>query len=295
MKNVTDILCEKATNYFGVWAVEPRWFGTMFAAFKADKLVSGRDALGFNTSLYAVDDSGIATFALNGPLMKGDSKYGGTSTLRVRRAVRMMLTDSDVKGAMMMVDSPGGHVAGTDELAMDLAAFAKQKPLHAHAEGVIASAAYWEAVQAHRLTATRMTDVGSIGVVAVVYDTSEMFAKEGVRSIVISSSDIKGAFADGTEITDEHVAYLQGLIDNNFAIFRDTVRKGRGMTAEQLKQVDNGQVWIAEDARKLGLIDAVATIDDAYMALRKEVSKRDTDNRLRNSKRMAVKKALDIE
>jgi signal peptide peptidase SppA len=203
-----------------------------------------------------------------------------TSTADLRRQFRNALRDPDVKGGMMLIDSPGGTVAGTDELASDIKAFAKQKPLHAHGEGVIASAAYWLAVQASRVSATRLTDVGSIGVVASVYDESGMYEAAGIKVHVISTGPDKGAFIPGTEVTGEQLEMIQSEVDDIFATFKAEVRKGRSMSDAQFGKVSSGRTWVGTKAVELGLIDAVEGVDDAYTNLARAIRQRKTeDNR----------------
>ena len=93
---------------------------------------------------------------------------------------------------MLHVDSPGGHVAGVQALADTIFQARKLKPLHAHIEDLGASAAYWLASQANTVTANSTAEVGSIGTMAVVHDSSGAAAKAGIKVYVVSSAPAAG-------------------------------------------------------------------------------------------------------
>ena len=76
-------------------------------------------------------------------MQKGSSKFGGASTIRVRRQIREARQDEDVEAILLVVDSPGGTVAGTDELAREVGRAAEEKIVHAHIDDLGASAAFW--------------------------------------------------------------------------------------------------------------------------------------------------------
>lgn len=72
-------------------------------------------------------------------------------------------------------------MAGTKELADDVAAVDAVKPVHAYLEDAGASAAYWIASQARTVTANAMAMVGSLGTFTVLYDLSKSAEMDGVQ------------------------------------------------------------------------------------------------------------------
>jgi signal peptide peptidase SppA len=250
--------------------VEPKWFCDAVAAVKAG-LFQVQDTEPSGWKLYTVDRAGIATTALIGSMMKGDSKYGGTNTLRSRRAIRKAVADEDVRAILLHIDSPGGTVAGTGELANDIRQANTQKPVYAHIEDTGASAAYWVASQARRVTATPTSQIGSIGTVAVVEDTSGAAKASGIEVHVVASGPYKGAFVDGAEVTEEHLDYLRELVRSMNGHFLRGVSKGRSMPIGEVRNIADGQVHLAAEAQALGLIDAVSTLDEAIAYIRRDL------------------------
>lgn len=229
--------------------------------------------------LYRVDGSGVALIEINDQLTKGATSFGGTSNIRVRQAMRMAAADSRVKGVMLMIDSPGGTVAGQKPMADEIMRTAKIKPVHAHAEDSMHSAALWAGVSASYVTASPLTEIGSIGVVATVADYSEQFEKQGVKVHTISTGDYKGAFTPGTEVTDDMIAQVQSRVDELNKFFVGAVASGRKMRREKVERLATGEDWLASDAKDLGLIDAVMSDDAAIENLRKEIRKTAADRR----------------
>src|SRR5262245_25294579 len=121
----------KPQSLFGPWSIEPTRFQKMLdIALAADlnKLAQDQKEMAQKgvpgPPPYEMLADGIAGIRLDGPMTKYDSSFsslfGGVSTVRTRRAVRDAMADPNVKGIMLIFDSPGGTVAGTSDLADDV-------------------------------------------------------------------------------------------------------------------------------------------------------------------------------
>lgn len=265
-----------AAQHLGMWLIEPLWFREALAAVRdgvwSARANRDRDNEEEPERSYQVDGTGLALIGIDGQMMKGSSKFGGVNTLQVRRALRMAAKDPEVNGIMLAIDSPGGTVSGTQELAADVAAAAKLKPLYAHIDDFGASAAYWVASQARRITAGPTAQVGSIGVLAVIEDSSQAMEKKGVVIHVISTGPFKGAGTAGAKVTDDHLAYFQARADALQIHFIDAVSQGRKAPLAVVQDWASGKVWIADQAKQMGLIDAVSKMDEAVSFARKEIA-----------------------
>ncbi len=202
-----------------------------------------------------------AIIKMMGSLMKSQSSMGGTSTVQLRRDIRQAAADPEVSGILIAADSPGGTTAGTDDLATDIRAARKVKPVIGHIDDLAASAAYWALSQCDAIYANcRNAMIGSIGTYVSVYDQSEAFSKDGIKAHLFATGPLKGAGTPGTKLTKEQAAYFQTLTDQSQASFDDAVRRGRGLTDKQLADVRTGAVWLAEEAQGRKLIDGVQSI-----------------------------------
>jgi signal peptide peptidase SppA len=189
-----------------------------------------------------------------------------TSTLGVQRALGAAVEDEAVKSISLDIDSPGGSLAGVQELADDVAAAASLKPTVAHASDLIASAAYWIGSQASKLTANESAMVGSIGVYSVIEDASAADAAAGVKVHVLRSSPLKGAGA-GDGLTTAQLADQQRIVDEAAVMFTAAVARGRRMSMEDAQKVSTGQLWFAAEALQRGLIDSISSSSSAHAAM----------------------------
>lgn len=263
---------------FGAWAIDGEQFAQMVEIAREANLDQLRAESAANQDssrpLYQLGSDGIAVIEISGPMTKYEtsfqSLFGGTSTIKTRQALRSAARDPEVLGIMVVVDSPGGTVAGTSELASEIRAAAARKPTYAHVDDGAASAALWAISGATRISANPGSNVGSIGAFATLRDTSGAYAQRGVKVHVISSAPpIKGAFVDGTEITSPQIAEAERQIKDVADVFVSELAGGRRMELDRAKSLATGQVWIASRAKELGLIDDVATYDQAMAQLRR--------------------------
>ncbi len=246
-------------SHLGVWAILPSYLHESLAAIRSGLYrpraqgapvlagaalpadVQGEGVMPPPLS-YVVTAEGVGVLPLHGPSMKARSKYGGYSTVDARRQLRAMAADERVGAILLHIDSPGGHVAGTKELADDVAAVDQTKPVHAYIEDAGASAAYWVASQARTIAANAMAMVGSLGTFTVLYDLSKAAEMEGVQVHVVSTGERKGAAAPGTPVTDEDVAEAQRLVDGFDAFFRAArPRRARARGEGGLRRVDRAR------------------------------------------------------
>lgn len=213
---------------------------------------------------------GVAIVTLEGPMTKRPPPWGGgAATVQVRRAVRQAVSDPAVQGIFLLVDSPGGQVSGTGDLADEVARASRVKPVLAYAEDMCCSAAYWVASQAGAgLYAGPSTSLGSIGTILMMEDTSRASAEAGVRVHVIATGKWKGVGAGGAPLTGEHLDYLHDFVQAINRSFAAAVQAGRRMTPAQMKTLLEAGLYVGQDAVRMGLCDGLCTRDQALAQLR---------------------------
>jgi signal peptide peptidase SppA len=163
----------------------------------------------------------------------------------------------DVDAIELIVDSPGGMVAGVISAADAIYAARQKKPVTATVNNLSASGAYWLSSQADKITASDINALaGSIGVYTWYVDWTDYEKKEGIKVIVIRSGEHKGMGLDS--ITDNQIAAVQEYIDATADNFIEAVARGRGANKKMIGELATGQLWIAKKAKSLGLIDKVA-------------------------------------
>lgn len=277
----------RAVEYAGVWAIEETRGAALWDLCRRTDLAAhvasaGTPRLQSEAQVIATPTGQrVAVIPVAGMLMKAvGSMDAGTSTVQTRRDIRKAAADPEVSAILLAVDSPGGTVSGTADLAAEVRAAAKQKPTWAFVEDLCASAAYWVASQADRIFANNPTAlVGSIGTLAVVYDLSAAAAEQGVKALVFGTGPLKGAGIPGAEVTEDQQAYFRGIVEDAQRSFDAGVRKGRSMTDRQLEAVKTGGVFGATEALSLKLIDGIKSFDQTIAELAAEARRNQRSNR----------------
>jgi len=219
--------------------------------------------------LLSVED-GIGVVAIEGPILRKPDLFariffGATGSEDIGAALREAAGRDDIKAVFLHIDSPGGTVAGTPELADAVAALDKKKPVYAFSSGLMCSAAYWVASQARAIYATPSAQVGSIGVVQAVVDNSAALDKAGIKVEVFSVGKYKAMGAPGTPLTDDQ----RELISSNLAeiageFHAAVVAKGRAIPADAME----GQTFSGKQAQRHNLAGMVPDRAEAMRRLR---------------------------
>lgn len=216
---------------------------------------------------------GIASIDICGVLVKYpspepwyDNWCGVTATTSILEKLSRAAADPAVRAIALILDCPGGTVDGTNELAEAVARVNRFKPVHALVSDLAASGGYYIASQCRSITCNAMGSVGSIGVYAVLSDTSAMMESIGIKLTTVATGGVKGAGSDG-RVTPALVEDVNRQITATLDKFVADVAQGRGIPSADVRSLADGRVWIAPEALKRRLIDAVASVPDALAAI----------------------------
>jgi len=267
---------EPVTNPFSLsalWLMEPRAAQMLFEEIQHQRSAARPSFFGIekDEKPYTVRN-GVAVIDLAGVMTKEAGWwswfFSGASTSERRAALRQAEEDSEVKAILLRIDSPGGEVAGTVDLAEEVQRVGKEKRVVAFVEDMACSAAYWVASQASEVVANNAAaTVGSIGVVMAVRDSSEAAKSYGVKVHLVKTGTFKGAGWPGTEVTEEHLAQWQAEIDAIFSEFVDAVADGRKLKRKEVLALADGRCFDAKLAMSSGLVDRIDSFDNTLAAL----------------------------
>ena len=177
-------------------------------------------------------------------------------------------SDPNVRAVLLDIDSPGGEASDSAfQLANAVRALAARKPVWAVVDEQATSGAYLLACGATRILAPRMSATGSIGVIAVHMDATAHEAQEGFKWTVIRAGARKAEGNPYEPPSQGYLADLQASIDRLYVRFVDLVAASRNISADAVRATEAAVFDNAEDALRLGLIDEIATPDQALAAL----------------------------
>ncbi len=171
-------------------------------------------------------------------------------------------TEND-KGILLFMNTPGGGVYEGTELYEALLEYKEKtgRPVWAYMGPVCTSAGYQITMASDYIVANTHTTTGSIGVYVALQDVSGLYDLLGIQMHLIRSGDNKGVGVAGVPITEEQQAVYQGIVDESFDMFVNTVEQGRGMSREQVLSLADGRIFTGTQALNNGMIDGLGEWD----------------------------------
>lgn len=218
-------------------------------------------------------ENGVAVLPIEGVIAKRMNIFmrisGGTSSELVGRDIRAALADPSVNSIILYVDSPGGAVDGTQELAREIYQARGQKPIVAYTDGMMASAAYWIGAAADSIYISgNTTQLGSIGVVARHIDVSKYEEKIGLKTSEITAGKYKRIASQFEPLTESGRRTIQDQVDYIYSVFVGDIAAFRpGLDPEPVKEGRDetipwadGRIFLGNQAIDAGLVDGVSTM-----------------------------------
>ena len=256
------------------WAIEDATFDKLVSILERHAAGEKLDAEAMSAAIgrdqNAVDarepvmqiDGDTAIVPMRGVLARYADSVNGICQARGRSAesVQQDLIDAAETGVnriILRMDSPGGEVSGTAETAELIRKLsARGIQMIAFIDGMAGSAAYWIASQADEIVASSPAAiVGSIGVKMAVVERIPDEKREKVH--VITSAPAKSA----PQMNEAQLGNLKALVQDMASAFASAVAAGRGLDDKEIAKVATGEVWTAQTAKGLGLIDRIASFE----------------------------------
>ncbi len=210
--------------------------------------------------------SGMAIIPIEGELVHRfghlDPYSGMTGYDGLIRKIRAAAQDDAVTGILLDIDSPGGEVAGCEACAEEIHRARAAKPIWALGNETTCSAAYWLGCAAHQFIAPPAAQIGSIGVLLMHVDMSAMLEAAGLKVTFIQEGAHKSDGNPYEPLPEAVRKRLQAEIGTLYGRFVAAVARNRGLEEARVRATE-AQVYLADEAKEAGLIDAVAFPLDA--------------------------------
>ena len=186
----------------------------------------------------------------------------------IRKQVEQIAKYPSIKGVLLVIDSPGGAVGASVEIADLIKELDAKIPVVAHAQGTMASGAYYAGAYARKIYANRGSLVGSIGVIFAGGNIEELLGKIGYKPAVLKAGEYKEMGVPYRAWSEKEKEFLQNLINEEYDIFVRDVVEARGLKVEDSAKFAEGKIFTAKSALELGLIDAVGSQNQAIEELK---------------------------
>ena len=175
--------------------------------------------------------------------------------------------NKNVKGVLLAVDSPGGAVAPSVEIAYAIKRLREQKPVVAYAKGTMASGSYYASIWANKIIANPGSIVGSIGVIMQGADLSGVMQKIGIKTQVVKAGKYKQVGTVDRPWTPYERNELNKVIYGTYDMFTKDVADARGLDYKKRDNYANAHIFTASQAKDVGLVDSVGIEYDAKKSL----------------------------
>jgi ClpP class serine protease len=271
-------------------AIDPRTFSNVIASLENDKLLDKDQILARNSwasqmqlvsyegELFAFEDDYpssevatksdgfVAVIPIQGVMQKQASMwYYSTGTERTIELIRMANEDPSIYSIMLLIESGGGAVSGTFELAEEIRQSAK--PVIAVVQDICASAALWVASQCQAIYVTSPTAmIGSVGVMTWHDDISVYYSEIGLKRTYITSrgSELKVSGNEAEPLSEDAKRLIQENLDPIRSVFLSTLKSGRGEKLVDEDAAFNGLVYDTKTAKSIGLIDGQLSLEASF-------------------------------
>ncbi|MDD2448492.1 MAG: signal peptide peptidase SppA [Sulfurimonas sp.] len=195
---------------------------------------------------------------LSGPIME---------VSEVLAEIEKAESNNNIKGVLLVVDSPGGAVSPSIEIAYAIKRLKEKKPVIVYASGTLASGSYYASIWADEIIANPGSMVGSIGVIMQGANFSELMDKVGIKSQSVQAGKYKQVGTPNREWEAYEVNELNKVIQGTYDMFTEDVAEARGLDINKRDIFANAHIFTASQAKEVGLIDSLGVSYDAKIRL----------------------------
>jgi len=250
-------------------------FGTILTIWIVATIIAGSI-----TELKQAVSEKIVIIPITGPLSISENDAGileprTATTENILDNIKKARSDSSVKAIIFEINSPGGTVVASKEIADAVKNL--KKPNIALIREVGASGAYWVASASDKIVASPMSITGSIGVIGSYLEFSKLFEKYGITYQRLTSGELKDVGSPYKELTEKEKDYLQKKLDIIHENFIDEVSENRNMDKEKVKQIADGSFYLGVEAKDLGLVDYLGDREFAVNLTKQMINKTDVE------------------
>jgi protease-4 len=166
-------------------------------------------------------------------------------------------SNKDIKGVLLNVNSPGGAVAPSIEIAYAIKRLKAKKPVVVYASGTLASGSYYASIWADEIMVNPGSMVGSIGVIMEGADFSGVMQKIGIKTQTVQAGKYKKVGTTDRAWKSYEVNELNKVIQGTYDMFTADVAKARKLNIKKRDVFANAHIFTAYQAKKVGLIDSI--------------------------------------
>lgn len=188
-------------------------------------------------------------------------------TTDIVKELAMAEKNKNIRGVMLIVDSPGGSVPPSLEVAYAIKRLKAEKPVIVYAKGMLTSGSYYASIWADEIIANPGSVVGSIGVIMQGLNLEGLLEKVGVKTQIAKAGKYKRIGAPDRLWTDFEREEIEKVIKATYDMFVKDVAQARELNASDHTVFADAHIFTASQAKQVGLVDALGVEYDARKKL----------------------------
>jgi len=183
--------------------------------------------------------------------------------------------NKNTKAVIAFINSPGGTVVGGETLYKSIKNIAQQKPVVSVMGEVATSAAYMASLGSNYIFAQEGTVTGSVGVLVLTSEITELVKKIGISTEVIKSGDLKSSPSPLEKMTPKAREEIEKIVKEISKNFINLVKIERKLDNNKTQLISDGRIFTGQSAIQIGLIDAIGNIKEAkeYLKTKYNITK----------------------
>lgn len=214
------------------------------------------------------DNPAVALIYAEGVISDGEGSEGlfsegGIGGETIRKALRAAAKDENVKAVVIRIDSPGGSALASEVMWQAARHVAEKKPVIISVGSMAASGGYYLASAGDHIFADPSAIVGSIGVVGGKFAMHDLYDKLGITTEEFKKGDNAGLFSSNEPFSDRQRTLVTNWMHGTYVQFTQRVMKTRAGKIKDIDKVARGRIFLAGQARDLGMIDEIGGLNDA--------------------------------
>lgn len=231
--------------------------GLLGVSFMGAYLITSNRDISFGDKVAVIQVNGeIALGGDGGPLATERA-----TPQKIKEALRKAERDDSIKAIVIEIDSPGGSVVASEEIADAIKE--ANKPTVAWLGEVAASGGYYVASASDVIIADRSSIVGSIGVISIFPEYSGLLQKIGVNMTVIKAGKYKDFSTGFRPMTDKEKQMMEDVVYEVYDQFIGEVAENRNLSKDYVRKIAEGRIYLGPRAKELGLVDEIGNRDYA--------------------------------
>ncbi|MEM4256813.1 MAG: signal peptide peptidase SppA [Candidatus Diapherotrites archaeon] len=205
---------------------------------------------------YSTTKNNIAIIPLQGQIFAGKDAYDGIlSSEEIVELIEQANNNNSVAAILLDIDSGGGEVVASKQLVYAIRE--SKKPVYAYINSIGASGAYYAAAAADYIMADEDSITGSIGVISIFPNFTELLEKIGIKVTVLTEGKYKASGSGFTEFTQEEQELFKQILSETYNKFKADVLEFRAgkISAKQFESIADGRIMSGRQAYYAGLVD----------------------------------------